>query len=103
LFYEPGEVKEDRERSMAVSKRFGYYRKRLGVDDRLEGRRQSRIDFHSFRRWFVTKAREAGIDRATVAAVVGHEVGNLTDDTYSGGPSMALKRKCVEAVRLPLT
>ena len=39
---------------------------------------------------------------ATVAAVVGHEAGNITDDTYSGGPSMALRRACVEAVRLPL-
>jgi hypothetical protein len=40
-------------------------------------------------------------DRAVVAAVVGHEVGNLTDDTYSGGPGEKLLRACVEAVQLP--
>ena len=50
-------------------------------------RRQSRIDFHSWRRWFITHAREAGFDRAIVAAIVGQEVGNITDDLYSGGPS----------------
>jgi hypothetical protein len=32
---------------------------------------------------------------------VGHEVGNLTDDTYHGGPDEKLLRDCVEAVRLP--
>lgn len=89
------------ERSMAASKRFGKYRKRIGIDDRADGQRQSNIDFHSFRRWFVTKARAAGIDRATVAAVVGHEVGNITDDVYSGGPSDAQRIACVEAVQLP--
>jgi integrase len=65
-------------------------------------KRRSNIDFHSWRRWFVTKAREAGIDRAVVAAVVGHETGNITDDVYSGGPSAKLKRACVEAVKPPL-
>jgi len=101
LFHEPG-PQGQRERSRAVSQRFGRYRIALDVEDREAGRRHSRIDFHSLRRWFITKARQAGIDQATVAAVVGHQVGNLTDDTYSAGPAMAQRRKCVEAVRLPL-
>ncbi len=101
LFQEPGAPRAGRERSMATSKRFGHYRKRMKVDERETGRRQSNVDFHSFRRFFVTAARVAGIDQATVASVVGHETGNITDDLYSGGPSDALKRACVEAVRLP--
>ncbi len=36
-----------------------------------------------------------------VAGVVGHEVGNITDDVYSSGPSDAVRRAVVEAVRLP--
>ena len=36
-----------------------------------------------------------------VAAIVGQETGNITDDVYSGGPAEALLRACVEAVRLP--
>lgn len=102
LFPEPGAPKPGRERSMALSKRFGYYRKRLGVHDREDGRRQSRVDFHSWRRWFITQARRAGFDRAIVAAIVGHETGNITDDVYSGGPSDAQKVACVEAVKLPV-
>jgi integrase len=89
------------ERSMPASKRFGHYRRRVGVHEREPGRRQSNVDFHSFRRWFVTQARNAGADLATVAAVVGHGPGNITDAIYSGGPSEALLRACVEAVRLP--
>ena len=101
VFHEAGPHKVGRERSMAVSKRFGHYRRRLKVDEAVEGQRQGRIDMHSLRRWFVSAARNAGIDRAVVAAVVGHEAGNITDDVYSGGPSAALMRACVEAVRLP--
>lgn len=101
LFPEPGEAKPGRERSMAASKRFGHYRKRLGVDATVEGQRQSAIDFHSWRRRFVSMARDAGVDRATVAAVVGHEAGNVTDDVYRSGPAVALMRACVEAVTLP--
>jgi integrase len=96
-----GEPKAGRERSMPASKRFGRYRKSVGVDETLEGARSSRVDFHSLRRWFVTSARRAGIDQATVAAIVGHEVGNLTDDVYSSGPGDELMVKAVEAVRLP--
>ena len=88
-------------RSAALSKRFGRYRRAVGVHEREDGRRHSRVDFHSWRRWFVTEARNAGADQAVVAAVVGHEVGNITYDVYAGGPSEALLRVCVEAVRVP--
>jgi integrase len=101
LFHEPGPVRAGRERSMALSKPFGHYRRALGVHEAVDGARHSRVDFHSWHRWFITTARNAGVDRAAVAAVVGHEVGNLTDDTYSGGPDEKLLRACVEAVRLP--
>lgn len=101
LFPEAGPARPGRERSMAVSKRFGRYRQTVGVHERQEGRRQSTVDLHSFRRWFITAARNAGFDQPTVAAVVGHEAGNLTDAVYSGGPSDEIKRRVVEAVRLP--
>lgn len=101
LFHEPGEPVEGRGRSMAVSKRFGRYRQTVGVHQVAKGRRASAVDFHSLRRWFITTARNAGQDRAMVAAVVGHEAGNITDDVYSGGPSDALRREVIESVRLP--
>jgi integrase len=101
LFHEAGKPKGGRERSMAVSKRFGRYRQTCGVHEKAEGRRSSAVDLHSARRWFITTARNAGQDRAMVAAVVGHEAGNITDDTYSGGPSDEVRRAVVEAVKLP--
>jgi len=94
----------DGNRTMAVSKRFNYYRKRCGVDDKRSGSRRSKVNFHSFRRWFATKAEEAGQRENVVAAVMGHmkNVG-LTFGLYSKAELGDLKRECVEAVELPLT
>ena len=69
------------------------------------------FDFHSFHRWFVTKARDAlqggaqGFDPWTIAEVVGHdrksgELG-MTMGVYSGAQTGDAKRLCVEAVKLP--
>jgi hypothetical protein len=79
----------------------GRHRQGLGVHDRDEGQRHSRVDFHSFRRRLITGARK-GFDRSIVAAIVGHENGNITDDTYNAGPDMDTKRRCVESVKLPV-
>ncbi len=92
----------DDNRTMAVSKRFAYYRKRLGVDDKRPGARRSKVNFHSFRRWFATKAEEAGQRENVVAAIMGHrkDVG-ITFNLYSKAELSELKRLCVEAVKLP--
>jgi hypothetical protein len=74
LIQAPGKDTRD-----ASGKRFGTCRTVLGVVDKAAGRRQERIDFHSFRLWFTTPAR-VGFDRGMVAAIVGHENGNVTDD-----------------------
>ena len=101
LFHEAGPAREGRERSAALSKRFGRYRQTVDVHDRAEGRRHSAVDFHSFRRRFVTVARNAGIDRAVVAAVVGHTAQDITDGVYLGSFTEGRLRACVEAVALP--
>ncbi len=43
------------ERSMPAVKLFHRFRDRLGVTDPVEGQRRDRINFHSFRRWFITR------------------------------------------------
>lgn len=86
------------ERSMPLVKAFVTYRRMLGVDDKADGERQSRIDFHSFRRWFITKAEKAGIAPHVISSVVGHERKGMTLGIYSGGPSIEQKRSCVESV-----
>ncbi len=106
LFPELPDDKEGRlaERADEVGKRFVTYRRGLGVDDRLAGEKRSRVDFHSFRRWFVTRAERAGIEPHIIAAVVGHKANRegMTLGVYSGGPSMGQRRQCVESVQLPV-
>jgi integrase len=99
------------ERSQRVSKAFTNYRRRIGVDERAEGARQSNIDFHSFRRWFAQKARDAclqagaGFSPWTLAEVIGHSKEDMplamTMGRYPGDETLEAKRACVEAVKLP--
>lgn len=100
------------ERSQKISKRFTDYRRRIGVDDRLPGARQSRVDFHSFRRWFSKKAADAldngatGYSPWTIAEVIGHSKEDMplgmTMGRYAGDTSLAAKQACVESVTLPI-
>jgi integrase len=103
LFPELGPApKEGRQRSMALSKAFGRYRVRVGVDDKAPGQRRGLVNFHSFRRTFVTLAEHAGQPESIIRSVVGHKRPGMTLGVYSAGPSLAQRRACVEAVRLPV-
>lgn len=97
------ELAKERDPSDVYGKRFAKYREKLGVDDKREGRRRSLVNFHSFRRWFVTEAERAGQPESTISQVVGHEEGrkSITFKVYSGGTSDSQRRHCVEAVKLP--
>ncbi|MBX4972632.1 integrase [Rhizobium lentis] len=99
----PGVKKSDslRERSFKTSNEFTAYRRIVGVEDRREGKRRGLVNFHSFRRWFITKAEQAGQLESTIAVVVGHKRQGMTFGVYSGGPLLQQARECVEAVRLP--
>jgi integrase len=112
IFHElPDQQSDARGRGAPITQAFTRVRRRLGVDEMLPGRRQSRIDFHSWRRWFIRKAVEAledgatGYTQWTIADVVGHsnEDGPLgeTMGRYPGRASDRAMRACVEAVRLP--
>lgn len=90
-------------RGYKVAEWFTAYRRDLGLDARKAGRRQSDADFHSFRRWFATKAEQAGQPPHLISAVLGHKEGRqgMTLGVYSGGPSLDQRRSVVEAVSLP--
>jgi site-specific recombinase XerC len=88
-------------RSSACSKRFTTYRRKLGINDQREGKRQSLADFHSFRRWFITKADQAGCRREDIERVVGHAVQGQSLGVYSGGMTLEQRRHVVESVNLP--
>lgn len=85
--------------SAAASHAFTYYRRKVLGDE--GGRRRAIVNFHSWRRWFISKAEQAGQPENVIAAVVGHRRPGLTFGRYSNGPGVELMRACVEAVRLP--
>lgn len=103
LFPECPPVAADKpqERSMPAVKAFTYYRRTVGVTEPIEGRRRDRVNFHSFRRWFITKAIQAGQPELVVQIVVGHKPQSMAASVYLGGLTVEQMRECVEAVKLP--
>jgi integrase len=101
LFHEANNTGWGGTRSMAFSKRFATYRKKLGVHEVIEGKRRSLVNFHSFRRWFATKAEQAGNLENIVHRVLGQKLTGMAFGTYSGGALEGQLRKCVESVRAP--
>jgi integrase len=114
LIHEVAEPPKSREsRSDPLSKRFTRYRRKCGVDERPNTKMKSNVDFHSFRRWFIRKARDAmllpgsGFDMWSIVAIVGHtEKGKppaeMTMRHYAGADPSEMTRRCIEAVRLPI-
>lgn len=88
-----------KDRSSAASKAFTRYRRKVNVG--AGHGEESKYEFHSFRRWFITKAEHAGHPENIVAAVVGHTRPGITFGIYSDGPSVRQMKKCVESVSLP--
>ena len=84
-----------------MSKHFGRYRQELGVHEKEEEQSQSRVDFHSFRSWFITSVQRTNMPRDVIKAIVGHKDGSVTFDIYAGGPSLRKFRVVVEAVTVP--
>lgn len=100
-------------RSDPAAKRFTRYRRSVGVDERPNDKAKSNVDFHSFRRWFVRKVRDAriggatGYDEWTLAWVIGHSDNDrirsldLSQHGYAGQDPVKAKRALVESVILP--
>jgi integrase len=99
----PGPKKETslRERSFKASNEFTAYRRRCGVDEQIPGRRRSLVNFHSFRRWFITEAERANVRPELISALVGHKRSGMTLGRYSEGPEMKAARRAIAAVKLP--
>jgi integrase len=100
LFHELPD-KDGGRRGNSMSQAFTRFRRKAGVNDAAEGQRRGLVNFHSFRRTFVTLAEQAGQPESTIRAVVGHKRAGMTFGIYSGGPSLEQRRMCVERVRLP--
>lgn len=97
----PSDPKSLREKSFKTSNHFTKYRRSVGVEDRRDNRRRGLANFHSFRRWFATKAEQADQPEHIIAAVIGHKRSGITLGIYSRGPLLEQARRCIEAVKLP--
>jgi integrase len=97
----PQKVGSRRERSFKTSNHFTDWRRKIGVDDVIPGNRRSRVNFHSFRRWFITTAERAGIPEPTIASLVGHSRAGVTLGIYAEGPTLDAARAEIEKVQLP--
>jgi integrase len=107
------------ERSQPVSKTFTRLRRRLAaaghpaLDQRTPGARQADCDWHTFRRTFAGKARDAlnrgatGYSQWTIGQVMGHAGSEMplamTMGVYAGKEGLEAKLACVKAVRLPVS
>lgn len=90
-----------RERSFKTSNHFTEYRRSVGVAEVIEGKRRSLVNFHSFRRYFITAMERAGVAPNVISAIVGHARGTITLDVYSEGPAMKAARRGIAKLRLP--
>jgi integrase len=80
---------------------FGRYRKKVGVDGKVGGQRRALSNFHRWRRTFITLAERAGQPESIISAITGHKRQGMAFGTYSGGPSLEQRRKCVQSVMVP--
>ena len=76
------------DRSNGIGKRFGKLKSAMGFG--------SRHVFHSLRKTVVTILENAGVPENVVADIVGHEKTTMTYGLYSGGVSLAVKRKALD-------
>jgi integrase len=92
---------QNSERTDPIGKVFTRYRRSLGIQ--FGTGRRSLVTFHSFRRWFITRAVNAGQPPHIVSLLVGHKEGRkgMTLGRYWQGAEDDALRACVEAVKLP--
>lgn len=74
----------------ALSQRFTKLKRQEGFSDRHV--------FHSLRKTTATMLQQAGVSPLTIPFILGHDVGNITFDVYSSGPSFDQKMEAITAL-----
>ena len=90
-----------RERSFKASNHFTDYRRKVGVDEVLPGKRRSLVNFHSFRRWFISHLRHAGVQEPMIKALAGHKDASITLSVYSDSELIESAAEAVGRIRVP--
>jgi len=79
------------DRGDAIGKKFTRLKRAMGYGPELV--------FHSTRKTVITQFENAGVPENVVADIVGHEKPTLTFGLYSGGVSLAVKKKAMAKLR----
>lgn len=77
--------------------RLDYLSKRFGRLKSKQGFSGSYV-FHSIRKTTATQLHQAGVSPVVIPYILGHEVGHIAFDTYSGGPSMNQKMQAIQQI-----
>lgn len=75
----------------ALSQRFTKLKRQEGFGDQHV--------FHSLRKCTATMLQQAGVSPLTIPFLLGHDVGNVTFDVYSAGPTFEQKQEAIQALR----
>ena len=78
------------DRSNAISKRFGRFKKALGYDERYV--------FHSIRKTFTSRLEAADVPELLAARLLGHEVKTISYGLYSSGSTFPQLRDAINQV-----
>ena len=99
---DPSTLKHGRKRGAALSQAFTRYRRKVGVDRVIEGKRRAQSVFHSFRHYVATKLKEAGVSEDVRDALQGWARGGDMRDVYAVSADMLkLMREALGHLRLP--
>lgn len=80
------------------------YGNRLDYLSKSFGRLKSKLSFnglyvfHSVRKTTATQLHQAGVSPVIIPYILGHEVGHIAFDTYSGGPSLDQKMEAIQQI-----
>jgi integrase len=99
---DPSTLKHGRERGATLSQAFTRYRRKVGVDRVIEGKRNAQTTFHSFRHYVATKLKEAGVAEEVRDALQGWARGGEMRDRYAvSADMMRLMREALGHLTLP--
>lgn len=82
-------------RLSALSQRFTKLKRSTGFSDRHV--------FHSFRKTTATLLQQADVPPLVIPFILGHDVGHITFDVYSNGPTFAQKQEAIRSLNFRFT
>jgi integrase len=99
---DPTTLQHGRERGAALSQAFTNYRRKVGVNEVVRGKRGALTTFHSFRHYVATTLKEAGVPDDVRDALQGWARGGAMRDRYaSTADMMRLMREALGHLKLP--